>query len=90
MIIASGKTDNPLSAIENGARSSWFAPSGTPVTARKTWIAGQLQPRKGELHVDDGAVVALGAKQEPASSACVRSVSGLFSRGDTVAIIGPA
>lgn len=36
MIIASGKTDNPLSAIENGARSSWFAPSGTPVTARKT------------------------------------------------------
>ncbi|HCD83774.1 MAG TPA: glutamate 5-kinase, partial [Agrobacterium sp.] len=34
MIIASGKTLNPLKAIENGARSSWFAPSGTPVTAR--------------------------------------------------------
>ncbi|HWT57057.1 MAG TPA: glutamate 5-kinase, partial [Rhizobium sp.] len=50
MIIASGKTDRPLNAIENGARSSWFAPSGTPVTARKTWIAGQLQPA-GELHV---------------------------------------
>jgi glutamate 5-kinase len=88
MIIASGKTDNPLSAIENGARSSWFAPSGTPVTARKTWIAGQLQPA-GELHVDDGAVVALGAGKSllPAG---VRSISGLFSRGDTVAIIGPA
>ncbi|MGO8367547.1 glutamate 5-kinase [Rhizobium ruizarguesonis] len=88
MIIASGKTDNPLSAIENGARSSWFAPSGTPVTARKTWIAGQLQPA-GELHVDDGAVAALGAGKSllPAG---VRSVSGLFSRGDTVAIIGPA
>ncbi|MFL5012703.1 glutamate 5-kinase [Rhizobium sp.] len=88
MIIASGKTDNPLSAIENGARSSWFAPSGTPVTARKTWIAGQLQPA-GEVHVDDGAVAALGAGKSllPAG---VRSVSGLFSRGDTVAIIGPA
>jgi glutamate 5-kinase len=88
MIIASGKTDNPLSAIENGARSSWFAPSGTPVTARKTWIAGQLQPA-GELHVDDGAVTALGAGKSllPAG---VRSVSGLFSRGDTVAVIGPA
>ncbi|WP_064683998.1 glutamate 5-kinase [Rhizobium bangladeshense] len=87
MIIASGKTDSPLSAIENGARSSWFAPSGTPVTARKTWIAGQLQPA-GELHVDDGAVTALGAGKSllPAG---VRSVSGLFSRGDTVAIIGP-
>ncbi|PKA39168.1 glutamate 5-kinase [Rhizobium sullae] len=88
MIIASGKTDSPLSAISNGARSSWFAPSGTPVTARKTWIAGQLQPA-GELHVDDGAVTALGAGKSllPAG---VRKVSGLFSRGDTVAIIGPS
>jgi glutamate 5-kinase len=88
MIIASGKTDSPLSAIENGARSSWFAPSGTPVTARKTWIAGQLQPA-GELHVDDGAATALGAGKSllPAG---VRRVSGLFSRGDTVAVIGPS
>ncbi|MDM9624431.1 glutamate 5-kinase [Rhizobium sp. S152] len=87
MIIASGKTDGPLSAIENGARSSWFAPSGTPVTARKTWIAGQLQPA-GELHVDDGAVTALGAGKSllPAG---VRKVVGLFSRGDTVAIVAP-
>ena len=36
MIIASGKVDHPLSAIGEGARSSWFAPSGSPVTARKT------------------------------------------------------
>ncbi len=87
MIIASGKADGPLSAIENGARSSWFAPSGTPVTARKTWIAGQLQPA-GELHVDDGAVTALGAGKSllPAG---VRKVVGLFSRGDTVAIVAP-
>ncbi len=87
MIIASGKADSPLSAIKNGARSSWFAPSGTPVTARKTWIAGQLQPA-GELHVDEGAVVALGAGKSllPAG---VRKVVGRFSRGDTVAIVGP-
>jgi glutamate 5-kinase len=87
MIIASGKTDRPLNAIESGARSSWFAPSGTPVTARKTWIAGQLQPA-GELHVDDGAVTALGAGKSllPAG---VRSVTGNFGRGDTVAVIGP-
>jgi glutamate 5-kinase len=87
MIIASGKTDRPLKAIENGARSSWFAPSGTPVTARKTWIAGQLQPA-GELHVDDGAVTALGAGKSllPAG---VRNVVGHFGRGDTIAIIGP-
>ncbi|MDL2399720.1 glutamate 5-kinase [Rhizobium mayense] len=88
MIIASGKTDRPLNAIANGARSSWFAPSGTPVTARKTWIAGQLQPA-GELHVDEGAVTALGAGKSllPAG---VRNVAGNFGRGDTVAVIGPS
>lgn len=86
MIIASGKPDHPLKAIENGARSSWFAPSGTPVTARKTWIAGQLQPA-GEVHVDAGAQAALrsGKSLLPAG---VRLVAGQFGRGDTVAVIG--
>jgi glutamate 5-kinase len=86
MIIASGKTLNPLRAIDEVARSSWFAPSGTPVTARKTWIAGQLQPA-GEVHVDAGAQTALYAGKSllPAG---VRRVSGNFGRGDAVAIIG--
>ncbi|MFD1747193.1 glutamate 5-kinase [Rhizobium helianthi] len=86
MIIASGKTLHPLKSIEQGARSSWFAPSGTPVTARKTWIAGQLQPA-GELAVDAGAEKAL-ASGKSLLPAGVRSVRGQFSRGDTVAIIG--
>lgn len=86
MIIASGKTMNSLSAIENGARHSWFAASATPVTARKTWIAGQLQPA-GELHVDAGAETALSAGKSllPAG---VRQVLGQFGRGDTIAVIG--
>jgi glutamate 5-kinase len=87
MIIASGKTEHPLKAIEDGARFSWFAPSATPVTARKTWIAGQLQPA-GELVVDAGAQRALddGRSLLPAG---VVSVAGHFHRGDTIAIIGP-
>lgn len=85
MIIASGKTMNPLSAIENGARHSWFAASKSPVTARKTWIAGQLQPA-GTVQVDNGAEGALrsGKSLLPAG---VRSVSGAFHRGDTVSIV---
>ncbi|MGR6467531.1 glutamate 5-kinase [Rhizobium sp. PAMB 3182] len=88
MIIASGKMDHPLSAIDKGARSSWFAPSGTPVTARKTWIAGKLQPA-GELHVDAGAERALSAGKSllPAG---VTLVNGQFERGDTIAIFGPS
>ncbi|URK86684.1 glutamate 5-kinase [Rhizobium sp. RCAM05350] len=86
MIIASGKVDHPLSAIAEGARSSWFAPSGSPVTARKTWIAGQLLPA-GSLAIDAGAETALrsGKSLLPAG---VRQVTGSFSRGDTIAIIG--
>ncbi len=88
MIIASGKETNPLSAIRAGARSSWFAPSASPVTARKTWIAGQLQPA-GELHIDSGAEYALG-RGKSLLPAGVKDVSGAFSRGDTIAIIGVA
>ncbi len=86
MIIASGKADHPLKSIVDGARHSWFAPSAAPVTARKTWIAGQLQPA-GELHIDAGAQVALKAGKSllPAG---VRTVAGQFSRGDTVSVIG--
>ncbi len=86
MIIASGKADHPLSAIGAGARSSWFAPSRSPVTARKTWIAGQLLPA-GNLIIDAGAETALrsGKSLLPAG---VRQVTGSFSRGDTIAIIG--
>lgn len=88
MIIASGKPDHPIRAIEEGARSSWFSPSGTPVTARKTWIAGQLVPA-GELVIDAGAEQALtsGKSLLPAG---IRTVRGAFERGDTVSVIGMA
>lgn len=88
MIIASGAPEHPLKAIEAGARSSWFAPSGSPVTARKTWIAGQLLPA-GSLMIDSGAETALrsGKSLLPAG---VRQVTGAFSRGDTIAILGAA
>ena len=85
MIIASGKPDHALSLIDGGGRSSWFAPSGTPVTARKTWIAGQLEPA-GRLIIDAGAERALHAGKSllPAG---VTACQGAFHRGDTVAVI---
>jgi glutamate 5-kinase len=85
MIIASGKVYNPLASIAKGVRHSWFAPSPEPVTARKTWIAGQLLPA-GRMMIDDGAERALhsGKSLLPAG---VRDIEGDFSRGDTVAIL---
>jgi len=87
MIITSGARQNPLTAIERGERFTLFAPSRTPVSGYKSWIAGQLEPA-GRLTVDAGAVRALmsGKSLLPAG---VKRVSGRFSRGDTVAVLAP-
>ena len=50
----------PLRAIGEGAPCTWFLAHSDPVTARKRWIAGQLEP-KGHVHVDAGAEKALAA-----------------------------
>jgi glutamate 5-kinase len=87
MIIASGRRDHPLRAIAEGARSTWFLTAANPVTARKKWIAGALEP-KGTLTIDAGAVAALrrGKSLLPAG---VVGVDGGFARGDAVIIRGP-
>ncbi len=87
MIIAQGARLNPLAAIDAGERHTWFAPAARPVKGFKTWIAGNLEPA-GRLTVDAGAVGALKSGKS-LLAAGVRNVEGNFSRGDTVAIIGP-
>ena len=84
MVIASGHPDHALSAIAKGARCTWFLTPSNPVTARKKWIAGSLEPR-GVLFIDGGAVAALrrGKSLLPAG---VKRVDGEFSRGDAVVI----
>src|SRR6266446_5916986 len=58
MVIASGRVPHALEAIAQGARCTWFLTPANPVTARKKWIAGSLEPR-GVLTIDAGAVAAL-------------------------------
>ena len=87
MVIASGHVDHPLQAIVDGALCSWFLTPANPVTARKKWIAGSLEPR-GALVIDAGAVLALrtGKSLLPAG---VIKVEGSFERGDAVLVRGP-
>jgi glutamate 5-kinase len=54
LMIANGKRDHPLRAVLEGGACTWFLSPSTPVTARKRWIGGTLEPR-GTLIVDDGA-----------------------------------
>jgi glutamate 5-kinase len=87
LVIASGRIDNPLRAIMQGARCTWFRTPANPVTSRKKWIAGSLEP-KGTLTIDAGAVAALRRGKSLLPAGVVR-VDGQFSRGDAVVIRGP-
>jgi glutamate 5-kinase len=87
MVIASGHVEHPLDAIEKGARCTWFLTSGNPVTARKKWIVGSLEP-KGTLLIDAGAVAALRRGNSLLPVGVVR-IEGNFARGDAVIIRGP-
>ncbi|AXK82639.1 glutamate 5-kinase [Pseudolabrys taiwanensis] len=87
MVIASGHVQRPLKRIADGGPCTWFLTPANPVTSRKKWIAGSLEPR-GALHIDAGAVRALrsGASLLPAG---VTKVEGAFERGDAVIVRGP-
>jgi glutamate 5-kinase len=87
MVIASGRVKHPLRAIIDGGPCTWFLTPANPVTARKKWIAGSLEPR-GALTIDAGAVRALhlGKSLLPAG---VIKIEGAFGRGDAVIVRGP-
>jgi len=87
MVIASGRIKNPVSAIAKGGVCTWFLTPANPVTARKKWIAGSLEPR-GTLTIDAGAVAALRRGKSLLSAGVVR-IEGAFGRGDAVLIRGP-
>jgi glutamate 5-kinase len=87
MLIASGRIEHPLRAVAEGARCTWFIAAGNPVTARKKWIAGSLEP-KGTLTIDAGAVAALRRGNSLLPVGVVR-IDGGFERGDAVIIRGP-
>jgi glutamate 5-kinase len=87
MVIASGRVPHPLRTIAQQARCTWFLTGATPVTARKKWIGGTLEP-KGSLVIDSGAVAALRRGKSLLPAGVIR-VDGVFARGDAVVIRGP-
>ena len=87
MVIASGRIPHALQAITAGAPCTWFLTAANPVTARKKWIAGSLEPR-GILTIDAGAVAALRRGKSLLPAGVIR-IDGQFTRGDAVIIRGP-
>ncbi|MFL5335940.1 MAG: glutamate 5-kinase [Geminicoccaceae bacterium] len=87
VVLAHGQTEQPLGAVEAGARCTLFTPTTSPRRARKDWIAASLAV-VGSLRIDAGAVAALrrGSSLLPAG---VTTVEGSFERGDAVLVRGP-
>ena len=84
MVIASGRVMHPLEPLSRRGTGTWFLARQDPVTARKRWIAGTLEPR-GAFTVDQGAAKAL-ASGKSLLPAGVTRVEGSFERGDAVVI----
>ena len=87
MVIASGRIEHPLRRIAPTAPATWFLTPGNPVTSRKKWIGGSLEP-KGTLTIDAGAVAALRRGNSLLPVGVIR-VDGQFARGDAVIVRGP-
>ena len=86
MVITTGKVMNPLAAIAGGAKVTWFLAKSDPVTAKKRWIAGQLEPA-GQIVIDAGAERALLSGKSLLPAGVIR-IEGDFDRGDAVLIRG--
>ncbi len=84
MVIANGKPEHAIRSIAEGGRATWFTTPSNPVTARKRWIGGTLEPR-GTITVDAGAARAL-AGGKSLLPAGVKQVEGNFARGDSVLV----
>lgn len=88
-IIASAKRPNVLLDLFAGQDlGTWFPPVGSPMRARKHWIAFTLKPR-GAILLDEGAASALRAGKSSLLPVGVIGVRGEFNPGDAVRLIAP-
>ncbi len=84
MLIADGRIVHPVQRLAEGGPCTWFVSPSNPVTARKKWIAGQVEPR-GTVWVDAGAARAIAAGNSLLPAGVLR-LEGTFKRGDCVLI----
>lgn len=75
-------------ALADASTGTVFHPSGERVPTRLLWLAHATQP-SGQLHLDAGAVTAICERGTSLLPAGVTSVSGSFSAGDPVDLVGP-
>ena len=83
-IIVGGRLSDAILRVAEGEElGTLLYAEHPPITARKRWLAGQLQSR-GSLIVDDGAVRALKSGGKSLLPVGVKQVLGRFDSGDLV------
>ncbi|SEA48224.1 glutamate 5-kinase [Microbulbifer marinus] len=83
-VIAGGAIDSVIERVCSGeALGTLLLPEADPLTARKRWLAGQLQVR-GALTIDGGAEAALRTGGKSLLAVGVTAVEGRFQRGELV------
>ncbi len=85
MAIANGLKIRPIKNIISHNYCTWFLPKISKLDARKRWIISSISP-KGELVVDDGAILAL-KKGKSLLAAGIKNIQGKFNKGDHVKIL---
>lgn len=87
--IAHGRADQVLARLADGESiGTLLLPDAGAMTARKRWIAGQLQVR-GRLFLDAGAAEVLAKRGKSLLPVGVQRVDGEFSSGDLVSCVNP-
>ncbi|WP_295804103.1 glutamate 5-kinase [uncultured Microbulbifer sp.] len=89
-VIVGGGMDAVIERVVAGEDlGTLLLPEADPLTARKRWLAGQLQVR-GRLVLDSGAERALREQGKSLLSVGVKSVEGRFQRGELVSCCSEA
>jgi len=83
-VIASGREEKVLRRLAQGEEiGTLLKPEQTQITARKQWIAGQVQV-KGTLYLDKGASQAIQKNGTSLLPVGIEKSEGNFDRGDVV------
>ncbi len=87
MVIANGGNRRVLLRVLGAEKvGTFFHPSSPKMASRKRWLAWGVKP-KGEITVDEGAAKALTDRHKSLLPTGVRSVHGIWAKGDIVRIM---
>ncbi|MFP4214092.1 MAG: glutamate 5-kinase [Desulfohalobiaceae bacterium] len=88
-LIVCGRTPHVLERVFNAEElGTWIMPGSKTIPQKKFWLAYNLDPL-GALYLDQGAADAVLLRGKSLLPAGIKQVSGEFSSGDLVRLLGP-